>query len=193
MKAIETEYRGYRFRSRLEARWAVFFDACRIEWEYEPEGYELTNGTRYLPDFWLPKFHGGIFVEVKPKGGDFTDEIAVRSVADQTGHQFLILDSPVVTCRAYALLSPFAGTDDGCFDTDVSWCMSAKYLGSKPHDGAHRFYVFTGASDRTATTSGTCVACDGQHGIFPEEQHFGVIRSMRFERGVSAVDMHHGQ
>ncbi|MCB6994492.1 hypothetical protein LI177_13475 [bacterium 210820-DFI.6.37] len=28
LKAIQTEYKGYRFRSRLEARWAVFFDAC---------------------------------------------------------------------------------------------------------------------------------------------------------------------
>lgn len=25
--AIQTEYNGYLFRSRLEARWAVFFDA----------------------------------------------------------------------------------------------------------------------------------------------------------------------
>ena len=30
-KAIETLYKGYRFRSRLEARWAVFFDASKIE------------------------------------------------------------------------------------------------------------------------------------------------------------------
>jgi hypothetical protein len=27
IQAIETVYRGHRFRSRLEARWAVFFDA----------------------------------------------------------------------------------------------------------------------------------------------------------------------
>lgn len=27
VKAIDTVYKGYRFRSRLEARWAVFFDA----------------------------------------------------------------------------------------------------------------------------------------------------------------------
>ena len=26
IKPIETKYNGYRFRSRLEARWAVFFD-----------------------------------------------------------------------------------------------------------------------------------------------------------------------
>ena len=53
LKAIETVYKGYRFRSRLEARWAVFFDALGIEWEYEKEGYDL-NGVWYLPDFWMP-------------------------------------------------------------------------------------------------------------------------------------------
>ena len=56
-KAIQTEYKGYLFRSRLEARWAVFFDAMGIEWEYEPEGIVLSDGTNYLPDFYLPHFH----------------------------------------------------------------------------------------------------------------------------------------
>jgi hypothetical protein len=51
VKAIETVYNGYRFRSRLEARWAVFFDALGVEYEYEPEGFELPSGRRYLPDF----------------------------------------------------------------------------------------------------------------------------------------------
>ena len=74
MKAIETRYKGYRFRSRLEARWAVFFDALELDWEYEPEGFELDVGTRYLPDFWLLKFCGkrGLYVEVKPDEGDFS-------------------------------------------------------------------------------------------------------------------------
>lgn len=71
---IETIYKGYRFRSRLEARWAVFMDACGADWEYEPEGISAvsyaapgwdwdedgnviceypaqTFSTRYLPDF----------------------------------------------------------------------------------------------------------------------------------------------
>lgn len=43
IKPIETLYRGYRFRSRLEARWAVFFDVAGIAWQYEPEGFDLTN------------------------------------------------------------------------------------------------------------------------------------------------------
>jgi hypothetical protein len=55
IKPIETEYGGYKFRSRLEARWAVFFDTLGIKWEYEPEGYEFEDGTKYLADFFLPE------------------------------------------------------------------------------------------------------------------------------------------
>ncbi len=69
LKAIETEYKGYRFRSRLEARWAVFFDACGVQWEYEPEGYDLGEGIYYLPDFLLHgvvgRDGGDLYVEVK--------------------------------------------------------------------------------------------------------------------------------
>lgn len=72
IKAIETRYKGYRFRSRLEARWAVFFDALGIRWEYEPQGFVLSDGSPYLPDFHLPTFDGGVYVEVKPDGGDFS-------------------------------------------------------------------------------------------------------------------------
>jgi len=64
LKAIETSYKGYRFRSRLEARWAVFFDHIGVKWEYEPEGFEFKDGSRYLPDFRLPDV--GMWVEVKP-------------------------------------------------------------------------------------------------------------------------------
>ncbi len=53
LRAIETRYKGYRFRSRLEARWAVFFDGIGLPYEYEPEGFDL-DGVRYLPDFRLP-------------------------------------------------------------------------------------------------------------------------------------------
>lgn len=63
IKAIETFYKGYHFRSRLEARWAVFFDTLGVSWEYEAEGYQNEDGsTKYLPDF---KLGNGLFVEVK--------------------------------------------------------------------------------------------------------------------------------
>ncbi|MGI4260857.1 hypothetical protein ACR2VJ_27600 [Klebsiella pneumoniae] len=64
MQPIETHYKGYRFRSRLEARWAVFFDHLGLSWEYEPEGFDLGDGVWYLPDF---KVCGAVWVEVKPE------------------------------------------------------------------------------------------------------------------------------
>jgi hypothetical protein len=63
IQPIETSYCGCRFRSRLEARWAVVFNELEIPWEYEKEGFRLTNGQCYLPDFWLPSLD--CFWEVK--------------------------------------------------------------------------------------------------------------------------------
>ena len=65
IKAIETRYKGYRFRSRLEARWAVFFDALGLEWQYEAQGFE-ADGKGYLPDFEITDPSGNtIYAEVK--------------------------------------------------------------------------------------------------------------------------------
>lgn len=75
VKAIPTEYHGARFRSRLEARWAVFFDELGIEWEYEAEGFELKFVGWYLPDFYLPKLD--MFVEVKAHQGCDTSKPAM--------------------------------------------------------------------------------------------------------------------
>ncbi len=64
LKAIETSYLGYKFRSRLEAKWAVFLRTAGVEFEYEPEGFETSAG-RYLPDFFLPAL--GEWLEIKPR------------------------------------------------------------------------------------------------------------------------------
>lgn len=72
IKPIQTRYKGYHFRSRLEARWAVFFDSMGIRYEYEPEGYELSDGSKYLPDFYLPMLN--TFFEVKPSSISEEDE-----------------------------------------------------------------------------------------------------------------------
>ena len=64
-KSIETRYAGHRFRSRLEARWAVALDHLGVKWRYESEGYELGDLLGcYLPDFWLPDLN--TFLEIKP-------------------------------------------------------------------------------------------------------------------------------
>lgn len=81
IKAIETVYKGYRFRSRLEARWAVFFEKLGWEWRYEHQGYEIGWGEDripWLPDFEItvPRFAGEptrLYVEVKGDPDFFAD------------------------------------------------------------------------------------------------------------------------
>lgn len=63
---IPTTYAGVTFRSRLEARWAVFFDWLGVRWDYESEPFRLSDGSGYLPDFWLPNWRA--WFEVKPEG-----------------------------------------------------------------------------------------------------------------------------
>lgn len=92
MRPIETKYKGYRFRSRLEARWAVCFDFMRIRWEYEPEGFVTPFGP-YLPDFWLPDW--GVYAEVKPEKCERTDDDRVGYLKAQTfaGH---VVNAPII-------------------------------------------------------------------------------------------------
>jgi hypothetical protein len=92
VKAIETVYGGYRFRSRIEARWAVFFTRLGLEWEYEEQGYQLDSQRRYLPDFLLPEL--GLFIEIKPLNAFLIDpdgvkrwEYFAREVADRGRHE----------------------------------------------------------------------------------------------------------
>lgn len=94
IKPINTIFKGYRFRSRLEARWAVFFDAAQINFEYELDGFQLSNGAQYLPDFFLPDL--GIFVEVKPPIAFRLDELKkmIGFAADDDHPLLLIHGSP---------------------------------------------------------------------------------------------------
>lgn len=89
IKPIETHYKGYRFRSRLEARWAVFFETLGCKWIYEKEGYQLADGINYLPDFWITQmreFPGfGRFVEIKQFEPSVYERKKLELLATKTG------------------------------------------------------------------------------------------------------------
>ena len=91
-RVLETEYHGITFRSRTEARWAVFFDSLRVAWEYEPEGFELSPNRRYLPDFLLPELggNGGTYLEVKGRAPTEAEQRRCRDLADATGRRVLL-------------------------------------------------------------------------------------------------------
>ena len=101
IKAIETRWKGYRFRSRLEARYAVLFDALGIQWEYEKEGYSLPNGMLYLPDFWIPLpfrvdgNNSGYFVEIKGESPSTRElELATLLAINSKHHVHIFSGTP---------------------------------------------------------------------------------------------------
>lgn len=96
IKAIQTKYDGYHFRSRIEARWAVFFNYLGQPYEYEKEGYDLGDGVWYLCDFWLPRDR--VWVEIK---GRYPSSIEVTKL------RLLSQNTP---CRgAYIFYGPIPG------------------------------------------------------------------------------------
>lgn len=133
MRALPSYWNGVVFRSRTEARWAVFFDAINLVWDYEPEGFALPNDTWYLPDFWLPEMH--IWAEVKPRDLVSEEERErVEMLVAGTGHPCLLLEgTPRPTAFDYCM--PEAG--------DVAWdraCFNDKHTVSR-HDGRPRMYL----------------------------------------------------
>ena len=92
IKPVETTYAGYRFRSRLEARWAVFFDNLGLDWHYEPETLSIPRTIsdmgrlgpfKYLPDFWLPELD--LWAEVKGQWNAFEQLKALDAAAWLSG------------------------------------------------------------------------------------------------------------
>lgn len=89
MESKPTVYKGIQFRSRLESRWAIFFDTLQIKWIYEPRSIFIECDDRvkdvcpcepqncpgyiyYTPDFYLPDFDQN--VEIKGTYDAFMDE-----------------------------------------------------------------------------------------------------------------------
>ena len=77
MKAIETVFNGYKFRSHFGGEMGNLLGELGMEYLYEPEGYEFDDKTKYLPDFFLPHIatsasaFGGLRVEIKPLDSGF--------------------------------------------------------------------------------------------------------------------------
>lgn len=93
IRALPSYWAGQVFRSRTEARWAVFFDLLRIEWFFETEGFRLPDGSCYLPDFWLPDFQ--LWVEVKGNHGPaFRDWERIQQLVEGSDRALLILEGP---------------------------------------------------------------------------------------------------
>jgi hypothetical protein len=102
---LEASYSATHFRSRAEARWAVFFDLMGWDWDYEPCHYDL-GAMNYLPDFYLPQV--STWVEVK--GPPFLDAAAMGKAASSVAgpHPLPSRSAPYAQATAMLLLGPLA-------------------------------------------------------------------------------------
>jgi len=189
IKAIETEYNGYRFRSRLEARWAVFLDALGVKYEYEPEGFELPSGKKYLPDFKV-KCHGkrgscsdepfDLYIEVK---GRMTQDDAdkIREFAGKHENEVyeIEIENPVLIVggippKDCSYDSNALGAYDGMDGTDVYpfnyQLVDGDMFAAYPAAKNGRFYLWGDDSNYI----------DGIDGV---ENAYDIARKARFEYG----------
>lgn len=89
--AIQTRYGGRLFRSRLEARWSIFFDCLGIRYSYEPDGYALGAGA-YLPDFWLTDLK--LFLEIKGQEPTSEERAKCADLAERVQQDCLLAVGP---------------------------------------------------------------------------------------------------
>jgi len=117
--AIQTKYHGFLFRSRLEARWAVFYDSLGIEWEYEKEGYDLGDAGLYLPDFWLPRQK--CWVEIKGEEPSDKESLKARCLSICTSYPVFIFFGKIEPYHGQSS-SSFLYHPDDIWDNCYRWC-----------------------------------------------------------------------
>jgi hypothetical protein len=133
--AIQTVYKSYRFRSRLEARWAKFFEVLGVKWEYEVEGYDLGELGWYLPDFVVTSPYGRKQIyEVKPRDSKEGEEKLNRLVSllnkpDWVYDGCVLKGDPVdffklyepISCHNMPMVCPRCGRLSNGFDYGVTY------------------------------------------------------------------------
>lgn len=85
------EYRGRRYRSGLEVMYAAHLTGEGVSFDYEPQVFKLSNGTRYTPDFYLPG--RDVWVEVK---GHFSKRAKEKVALFGVNHIIEVLDVKAV-------------------------------------------------------------------------------------------------
>lgn len=148
VRPIETRYKGYRFRSRLEARWAVFFEKLGVRWEYEPEGFHVGD-EMYLPDFRVTTGELVYWYEVKPLGSKhcekfrrFSEMIAKGDAAWNLETRLLFGDPLDVFGAQGAHICPRCGCE------------------VEPEPLGRRYVDSAGVTHKEPTTGFLCESCD---------------------------------
>jgi hypothetical protein len=155
MRAIETVFRGVRYRSRIEARWAVAYTVLGVPFEYEREGFNLEGVGLYLPDFWLPEQH--CWIEIKGQKPTGEEQAKCAALAEASGTPVLlfpcaipeIIDEENLHCPSDGCDGAYLFTPCGGGDNYYRWCVCP--------DCGKVGLTFDGRSDRLACKE--CFRC----------------------------------
>lgn len=128
IKPIPTFFDGVMFRSKLEARWAYFFNLCKIKWQYELEGYEFDD-IKYLPDFYLPETK--ILIEIKPNLNFAKEEVTFNKLSNfskSTKERFLIFVDTPIKAKYYTLkaVSDIVNNQPVLSEIKLAWILNNK-------------------------------------------------------------------
>ena len=176
IKSIETKYKGYRFRSRLEARWAVFFDEVGIKWEYEPEGFQTSIGN-YLPDFFLIDLN--MYAEVKHDNGNFEKALCFSRESEKS----ILLCEGVPDFKFYFYTVPEMVAIDNIMQNHFFFC------GAYEFDQAideHRFFSCPGYcinNNNCNSKNPQPYPADEEFFSYKYKKAIQAVRSKRFEFG----------
>jgi hypothetical protein len=157
--AIPTVYAGVQFRSRLEARWAAFFDLLRWPWDYEPIDLE-----GYIPDF-LIRAREPFIVEVKGRSEEISGARRKIMRSGWEGDALIVTDHLPTEGSGPPRLGAVAGGP-----CRLVWCVSCKNLrGDEPRPSWWEGEYVGGAALGLIECSGgngECLLC-GEKPDFP--------------------------
>lgn len=164
-KNIETIYNNYHFRSRIKARWAVFFDALGMKYQYEPKGYDL-DGSWYLPDFFLPD--QDCWIEIKGKKPSKEEQVLAVTLAKATEKNVYIFFDGIPSLDDMPDDCAEVFFPDGYMDFSHWWCECSQ---------CHKVGIqFSGYSDRL------CQCFEEDAGCRPNYDSPRIIRAYKAAR-----------
>ena len=121
----QTIFDGHVFRSRTEARWAIFFNEMQLAYTYEPNCYEFplsphsvllathpSKTIKYIPDFFIPSLQ--VFIEIKPHVPNTIECIKAFLLAEQTS-------LPVFVCWDLKKMHTVAFFPDGRIELEYTF------------------------------------------------------------------------
>lgn len=143
--AWPTEYGRTLFRSRLEARWAAFFDMAGWQWIYEP--FDMIGWT---PDFALVGHDADVLVEVKPiiwparVAPSLMRRLSVEAGAGKAARmnrEALVLGAAPVLDDHDVVLGYFLHEADGGHDVAVLHVGHGRALDFCARDGSYAYRI----------------------------------------------------